>query len=68
MEKTGGEVYYPDGRNIFPIKYDDLTMEGSKLLMKFNIASAKSVKEEIMKQKFIENERWKKYNKHEEME
>ena len=57
VEKTGGEVYYPDGRNIFPIKYDDLTMEGSKLLMKFNIASAKSVKEEIIKQKSIENER-----------
>lgn len=44
---------FKDTRN----KYDDLTMEGSKLLMKFNIASAKSVKEEIIKQRSIENER-----------
>lgn len=56
VEKTGGEVYYSDGRDIFPIKISDLTMDGSKLLMKFNIASAKTVKREIMKYKFIENE------------
>jgi len=49
VEKAGGEVYYPNGRNIFPIKLSDLTMQGSKLLMNFNIASAKTVKEEIMK-------------------
>ncbi len=49
VEKTGGAVYYPDGRNIFPIQMSDLTMEGSKLLVQFNIASAKTVKEEIIK-------------------
>lgn len=52
VKKTGGEVYYIDGRDIFPIKNSDLTMEGNKLLMKFNIASAKTVKEEIMSQKY----------------
>ncbi len=49
VEKTGGVVYYPDGKDIFPIKISDLTMNGTKLLMKYNIASAKSVKDEIMK-------------------
>ena len=57
VEKTGGEVYYPDGRDIFPIQLGDLFMEGSKLLMKFNIASAKTVKEQIMKQRLLEEER-----------
>ena len=57
VEKTGGEVYYPDGRDIFPIKIDDLTMNGSKLLMNFNIASAKTVKDEILKQKYRNDER-----------
>lgn len=57
VEKTGGAVYYPDGRDIFPIQLGDLTMEGSKLLMKFNIASAKTVKDEILKQKSIDTER-----------
>lgn len=52
VKKTGGEVYYIDGRDIFPIKNSDLTMEGNKLLMKFNIASAKTVKEEIISQKY----------------
>lgn len=56
VEKTGGTVYYPNGRDIFPIQICDLTMEGSKLLMKFNIASAKTVKDEIMKQKSIDTE------------
>lgn len=56
VEKTGGTVYYPNGRDIFPIQIGDLTMEGSKLLMKFNIASAKTVKDEIMKQKSIDTE------------
>lgn len=57
VEKTGGAVYYPDGRDIFPIQLGDLTMEDSKLLMKFNIASAKTVKDEILKQKSIDTER-----------
>ena len=56
VEKTGGIVYYRDGRDIFPIQISDLTMEGSKLLMEFNIASAKTVKDEIMRQKSIDAE------------
>jgi myo-inositol-1(or 4)-monophosphatase len=48
VEKAGGSVYYLDGRDIFPIRYDDLKLDGSKLLMEFNIASAKSVKEAII--------------------
>ena len=54
VEKTGGAVYYPNGRDIFPIKYEDLTMDGSKLLMKFNIASAKTVKDEIIRQRGLD--------------
>ena len=48
VEKAGGEVYYPDGRNVFPIKEQDLTFNGNKLIMKSNIASAESVKCEIL--------------------
>lgn len=49
VEKTGGEVYYKDGRNIFPIRIEDLTLKENKLIMDFNIASAKTVKDEIIK-------------------
>lgn len=48
VEKTGGAVYYPNGRDIFPIQFEDLTIDGSKLLMNFNIASAKTVRDEIL--------------------
>lgn len=48
VQKTGGEVYYQDGRNIFPIKIDDLEFKDNKLIMNFNIASAKEIKEKIV--------------------
>lgn len=48
VEKIGGEVYYPDGRNIFPIQEDDLIFENNKLLMRFNIASSKAIKKQII--------------------
>lgn len=48
VQKTGGEVYYQDGRNIFPIKIDDLEFRDNKLIMNFNIASAKEIKEKIV--------------------
>ena len=48
VEKLGGCVYYPDGREIFPIKIEDLKIEGSKLLMEFNIASSPNAKNEII--------------------
>lgn len=48
VEKTGGEVFYLDGRGIFPIRIEDLTFNDNKLIMNFNIACAKSVKEEII--------------------
>lgn len=48
VEKAGGKVYYPSGRSIFPIKMEDLKMENSKLVMGFNIASAESVRRELM--------------------
>lgn len=49
VEKTGGEVFYPDGRSIFPIRIQDLTFKDNKLIMDFNIACSKSVKEEILR-------------------
>ena len=48
VKKLGGCVYYPDGREIFPIRIEDLHMDGSKLLMEFNIASSKTAKEIII--------------------
>jgi len=48
VEKTGGEVFYTNGRSIFPIKFEDLTLKDNKLIMDFNIACSKSVKKEIM--------------------
>ena len=48
VQKTGGEVYYQDGRNIFPIKIDDLEFKDNKLIMNFNISSAKEIKEKIV--------------------
>lgn len=48
VEKTGGEVYYQNGRNIFPIKIDDLKFKENKLIMNFNIASSKEIKEKII--------------------
>jgi len=48
VEKTGGEVFYTNGRSIFPIKFEDLTFKDNKLIMDFNIACSKSVKKEIM--------------------
>lgn len=48
VQKTGGEVYYQDGRNIFPIKIYDLEFKDNKLIMNFNIASAKEIKEKIV--------------------
>lgn len=48
VEKTGGAVYYQDGRDIFPIRIDDLEFKDNKLIMNFNIASAKEVKERIV--------------------
>ena len=57
VKKLGGCVYYPDGREIFPIKKNDLHMEGSKLIMGFNIASSKTAKDCIMKKiKSLETE------------
>lgn len=50
VEKTGGEVYYQDGRNIFPIKINDLEFKDNKLIMNFNIASAKEIKEKIIEE------------------
>jgi len=49
VEKAGGEVFYQDGRSIFPINLQDLTYKENKLIMNFNIACSKSVKEEIMR-------------------
>ena len=48
VKKIGGCVYYPDGREIFPIRIDDLKIDGSKLIMGFNIASSESAKETIL--------------------
>lgn len=48
VKKIGGCVYYPDGREIFPIRIDDLKMEGSKLIMGFNIASSETAKRSIL--------------------
>jgi len=48
VEKTGGEVFYTNGRSIFPIKFEDLTFKDNKLIMDFNIACSKSVKKEII--------------------
>ena len=48
VEKTGGEVYYKDGRNIFPIQFNDLEFKDNKLIMNFNIASSKEIKEKII--------------------
>ena len=48
IKKLGGCVYYPDGREIFPIRIDDLQMNGSKLILGFNIASSNSAKESIL--------------------
>lgn len=57
VKKIGGCVYYPDGREIFPIRIDDLKMDGSKLIMGFNIASSESAKETILQNlKAKENE------------
>lgn len=50
VEKTGGKVYYQDGRDIFPIGIDDLEFKDNKLIMNFNIASAKEVKEKIIEE------------------
>lgn len=47
VQKTGGEVFYLNGKSMFPIDMNDLTCNGEKIIMPFNIACSKSVKEEI---------------------
>lgn len=41
-------MFYIDGRDIFPININDLTFNDSKLIMPFNIACGKIIKEEIL--------------------
>ncbi len=49
IQKNGGEVYYENGDNIFPLNPDILEFEGSHLVMPFTIASSLENKDKIMR-------------------
>ncbi|MCL2383620.1 MAG: inositol monophosphatase family protein [Oscillospiraceae bacterium] len=48
LEKTGGIVFYEDGTNIFPLDISKLQVQDTKLLMPFNIACHRNLKDEII--------------------
>lgn len=48
IEKMGGEVYYEDGKNIFPLDLDLIEYNDYHLIMKPTIASSKHNKEKIL--------------------
>lgn len=50
VEKNGGEVYYQNGENIFPLNPNLLEFKDNHLLMPFTIASSKQNKEKILQE------------------
>lgn len=50
IQKNGGEVFYEDGTNVFPLTPDVLTFKENHLVMPFTIACSLKVKDDILKQ------------------
>jgi len=48
IQKSGGEVFYENGENIFPLNLDVLTYKENHLIMPFTIACDLKLKDEIM--------------------
>lgn len=48
IEKTGGQVFYENGNNIFPLNPKLLQFKENHLIMPFTIASSLSIKETIL--------------------
>lgn len=48
IQKNGGEVFYENGQNIFPLNFDLLTYKDNHLLMPFTIACTLEQKEKIL--------------------
>ena len=49
IQKSGGEVFYENGKNIFPLNLDVLTYKENHLIMPFTIACDLKLKDEIMR-------------------
>ncbi len=49
IQKNGGEVFYEDGQNIFPLNMDILEFKDNHLLMPFTIACDIKIKDKILK-------------------
>lgn len=49
IQKAGGEVFYENGENIFPINFDVLEYKDCHLIMPFTIACSLENKEKIIK-------------------
>ena len=49
IQKTGGEVFYENGKNIFPLDFDILEYKDCHLIMPFTIACSLENKDKIMK-------------------
>ena len=49
IQKSGGEVFYENGENIFPLNLDVLTYKENHLIMPFTIACDLKLKDEIMR-------------------
>lgn len=47
VEKAGAKVVYEDGTSIFPLDISRMTFKDNKLILPFNIAGDKSIKEEL---------------------